>query len=263
MLPQPGHRFGVLHMLDDRLTIFGGSDPVTQENHNKVTTYSNDTNRWYSWYPDMLNKRFKPGVITYHKYVMVMGGHSSPDTIQDTIEVMNYRDELQWREISIKLPHPMFSIKPTISGENAVIVGYSHAGGRNNGHYQIRVEEMISSLDQPLSTGAVSTQWKELSPATHYNTATVPYSNPPVIIGGRSHSKEGAVVTSDIMLYDASKNSLRKVNSMTSVRQFVGVALLNNNTIIVIGGSSHGADVEANMASSVTTVEIGNIVVNN
>ena len=259
MLPQPGHRFGVLHMLDDRLTIFGGTDAVTRKYHNKVTTYNNDTNRWYNCYPDMLNKRFSPGVITYHKYVMVMGGKSSPDIIQDTIEVMDYKDQLQWREVSIKLPNPMWNIKPTISGENVVIVGYSTTGGRGNEHYQIRVEEMISSLDQPLSTGAVSTQWKELSPATHYNTATVPCSNPPVIIVG---SIKG-VATSDVKLYDASKNSWSKVDSLTNLRSNVGIGLLNNNTIIVIGGTSGGVGVEANMASSVTTVEIGNIVVNN
>ena len=190
---------------------------------------------------------------------MVMGGQSGPGTIQDTIEVMDYRDELQWREVSIKLPHPMWAIKPTISGENAVIVGSAQAEGCNNGHYQIRVEEMISSLDQPLSTGALSTKWKELSPATHWNTATVPYSNPLVIIGGDVKG----VTTSDVKPYDAFKKSWSKVGSLTSARNNIGIGLINNNTIIVIGGSSGGVGVEASKASSVTTVEIGNIVVNN
>ena len=263
VLPQPGHRFGVLHMLDDRLTIFGGDDAITIKATNKVTTYNNDTNRWYSCYPDMLNKRYMPGVMTYRKYVMVMGGQSSPDTIQDTIEVMNYRDELQWREISIKLPHPVWAIKPTISGESTVIVGYSTTGGCSSKHYQIRVEEMILSLDQLLSTSALATQWKELSPATHWDTTTLPYSNPPVIIGGGSHASQGSIPTSDISLYDASKNLWSKVDSLTSARSLLGIDLLNNNTIILIGGTSGGVGVEANKSASVTTVEIGNIVVNN
>ena len=67
----------------------------------------------------MLNKRFKPGVITYHNYVIVMGGMSSPgcsstDTIHDSIEVMEYHDDLQWKEISLHLPIPMWAIKPTV-----------------------------------------------------------------------------------------------------------------------------------------------------
>ena len=120
---------------------------------------------------------------------------------------------------------------------------------------------VISSLDQPLSTSTVSTKWKKCSPATHFKTATVPYSNPPVIVGGGS--RDGPIPTSDIMLYDASKKSWRKVDSLTRARKNVGVELLNNSTIIVIGGNPLcDAGVEAAMASSLTIVEIGNIVPN-
>ena len=256
MLPQPGHYFGILHMLDDKLTIFGGRDTATDEVLNKITTYNNDTNSWYSEYPEMLNKRFKPGVITYNNYVIVMGGKSSTDNIHDNIEVMDYHNELQWKNVSVKLPVPMWRIKPTISGDNITIVGYSDAGGRRNGCYQIAIEEI---LDQPLSTSAISNQWKMMSSAPYYDTTTVPYSNPPVIIGGDDVK---GVPICDITLYDSSKNSWSKVDSLTSARCCVGVALLNNNTIIVIGGTRGGDGVEANKACSLTTVEIGNIVVN-
>ena len=259
VLPQPGHYFGILHMLDDTLTIFGGSDPVTREYHNKVTTYNNDTNRWYSEYPDMLNKRFKPGVITYNNYVMVMGGKSSSDNIHDSIEMMNYHNNLQWKNVSVNLPVPMWAIKPTISGDNITIVGYSTATGRNKGYFQIAIEEI---LDQPLSTSATSNQWKIMSSAPHYGTATVPYFNPPVITGGHSHVDQGAVPTSDVCVYDSSKNSWSKVDSLTTARDSVVIGLLNDNTIIVIGGFSGGSDIEGAMACSLTTVEIGNIVLN-
>ena len=259
MLPQPGHRFGVLHMLDDQLTIFGGYDPVTHNALNKVTTYNNDTKTWHRQYPDVLNIRFKPGVITYHNYVIVMGGISSLDTIHDNIEVMEYRHELEWKETSLHLPVPMWAIKPTISGDNIIVVGYSGTEGCNNRHYQITIDEIISSFNQPLSTGAVSTKWKKCSPATHWKTATVPYSNPPVIVGGESREH---IPTSDVMLYDASKKSWRKIDSLTSARQNVGVALLNNRTIILNGGSTEGPGVKEAMASSLTTVEIGYIIPN-
>ena len=259
VLPQPGHYRGILHILDDKLTIFGEQDPVTKKASNKVTTYNNDTNSWCSHYPEMLHKRYLPGVITYNNYVIVMGGKSSPDNIHDNIEVMDYHHELQWKVVSVKLPVPMWAIKPSISGDNITIVGYSTATGRSKGCYQIAIEEI---LNQPLSTSATSNQWKILSPTTYYNTATVPYSNPPVIIGGDSHNNEGSVRTTDVSVYDSSKNSWRKVDSLTSARNNVGVALLNSNSIIVIGGTSGGSDVEGAMACSLTTVEIGNIVVN-
>ena len=258
-LPRPGHRLGVLHMVDDKLTIFGGRDSTTNKHHNKVTTYNSKTNSWYSCYPDMLHNRSKLGVITSADHVIIMGGASSSDTYLDSIEIMNYKHQLQWKEVSVHLPVPMWGIKPTISGDYITIVGYSHSGGRNNGYYQIRVEEIISSLDQPLSTGAVTRQWKELSSLTHWDTATVPYSNPPVIIGGDDNNN---IPTSDVSLYDSFKNSWRKVDSLTSARYCVGVSLLNDHTAIVIGGSRGGVSVEGAMASSLTTVEIGNIVPN-
>ena len=258
VLPQPGHLFGVLHMLDDRLTIFGGQDPATHKSHNKVTTYNNDTNSWYSQYPDMINIRSRPGVITYDNYVIVMGGKNNSDIILDRIEVMEYHDQLQWKEIPVYLPVPMWCFKPTISGDKIIIVGYSTAGGRSNGHYQISTDEIISFLDQPLTTDVVSAKWKMLQ-ATHYDTVTVPNSNPPIIIGG---CNQGLVCTSDVTLYDVSKDSWRKVDSLTNARDYAGVNLINERTLIVIGGTSGGADVKGAMASSLTLVEIGNIVLN-
>ena len=257
-LPRPGHHLGVLHMVDDKLTIFGGTDSITDQFHSKVTNYNSKTNSWYSCYPDMLHSRLKPGVITSDDRVIVMGGKSGPDTYLDSIEVMNYRQQLQWKEVSVHLPVPMFAIKPTISGDYIIIVGYS-SDHRYSTVCQTTTQEVILSLDQPLSTVAVTRQWQELSAATDWNTVTVPYSNPPVIISG---SDVNDVCTSDVSLYDSSKNSWRKVDSLTSARDCVGVALLNSNTIIVIGGTSGGVGVEAAMASSLTTVEIGNIVPN-
>ena len=260
-LPRPGHDLGVIHMVDDKLTIFGGADPTTNEYLNKVTTYNSKINSWYSHFPNMLHKRDKPGVVTSHDYVIVMGGKSSPDTILDNMEVMNYH-HLQWREVSAHLPVPMYCIKPTISGDNIIIVGYTHPGGRNNGCYQILIEELILSFDQSLTPGAVPVQWKKFSATTHWDTVTIPYSNPPVIIGGCNHSNQGGARTSDISLYDMHTNLWRKVDSLTSSRDFVGVALLNSHKIIVIGGTSGGVDVEAAKASSLSTVEIGTITPN-
>ena len=260
-LPRPGHRLGVIHMVDNKLTIFGGREPVTNNPHNKVTTYSSKTNSWYSCYPNMLHNRHKPGIITSYDHVIVMGGKSTVDTDHDNIEVMNYH-QLQWKEICVHLPIPMWHFRPTITGDYITIVGYNTAVSRYTKCYQIPVQDIMSSLDQSLSPGAVTSQWKELSSAPHYDTVTVPYSNPPVIIGGKSPSSQGGAPTSNVSIYDSSNNSWRKMDSLTNARIAVGVSLINNNTIIIIGGSTKGGSVKAAMSSSLTLVEIGNIVAN-
>ena len=261
-LPRPGHCLGVIHMVDDKLTIFGGRDPVTNNRHNKVTTYNSKTNSWYRCYPNMLYNRSKPGVTTSHYHVIVMGGKSTDDIIHDNIEVMNYH-QLQWKEICVHLPAPMWAISPTITGDYITIIGYYDATSRYNGYYQLPVQDIMSSLDQPLSTGAVTSQWKELSPAPHWKTVTVPYSNPAVIIGGHSHSSQGSAPTSNVSIYDSSNNSWRKVDSLTSARSNAGISLINSNIVIIIGGCTKGVGgVEAAMSSSLTLVEIGNIAAN-
>ena len=260
-LPRPGHRLGVLHMVDGKLTIFGGRDSTTDEFHNKVTTYNSKTNSWYSHFPNMIYNRSKPGVVTSHDYVIVMGGGSSLDTGLDNMEVMNYH-HLQWREVSAHLPVPMWAIKPTISGDNIIIVGYSYSRGCYTRYYQIPTEQLILSFDQSLSPGAVPVQWKKLSAATHWNTVTIPYSNPPVIIGGCNHVNQGGAPISDVSMYDMHNNSWRKVDSLTSARKNIGVSLLNSNTIITIGGNTQGGSAEAAMSSCLTIVEIGTIVPN-
>ena len=256
MLPKSGHRRGVLQMLDGNLTIFGGDNPYTKEILNKVTTYNTFRSQWIKYYPNMLNKRFKPGILTYQGYVIVMGGKSGRHAIYSSIEVMDYQKHRRWNEVLLCLPVPMWNIKPVISGESIVIVGYSGKEDRSNACYQIAVKEVLSS--RLIFSAFKVSQW---SKPPYYEATAVPYSNPIVIIGGINHAYySNSDATSSVTLYDASKNSWRKVDSLTSGRDCVGVGLIDNNTIIIIGGTGWGYGVKNAKLSSLTTVEIGTIV---
>ena len=257
MLPPPGQRKGILHMVDNKLTIFGGEDSFTNELLSKVTTFNSDTNKWYSHYPDMLNTRHMPGVLTYNNYVIVMGGSHGPSYIHDTIEILDFRHDLQWKEVPTRLPAPMWNFKPTISSNNITIVGFSTIGGRDKRFFQIAVEEIIgNSQYHPFSHMTSFRRWRELPYPAHWETATIPCSNPPIIIGGRE--SRGAI--SDIFLYNASVNFWRKVGSLKSPRNFAAVALLSSDTIIVIGGCTDGSSIQISKATSLATVQIGKIV---
>ena len=221
VLPQPGHRFGILYMLDDKLTIFGGIDPVEARAINKVTTYISSTRCWYSFYPDMLHARFKPGVVTYRNYVIVMGGSVSEKELLDSIEIMNYHNDLRWKEASIRLPVPMWVVRSTISDNSITIIGFGAIKGNASDFFQIAAEEIILSLTQPFFTTGTFLQWKHVTRATYFDTTTIPGSYPPVIIGG---SDVNNFTTSDIMLYDITKDMWRKVDMLTSARRDVGIA---------------------------------------
>ena len=253
-LPRPGHRLGVIHMIGDKLAILGGRDPGTDKIHNKVTTYNSKTSIWSKHFPDMLNIRLKPGVLTYNDYVIVLGGMSGQDTIHDNIEIMNYRDEqMQWKEVHLRLPVSMWGIKPTMSGKYITIVGYNTAKGYTSSCYQIPVDNIISSC---LTQSNGTQLWKKFSSAPRSFTAIVPNSNPPVIIGGSN--RKG--LTSGVGIYNNSKESWKKVDSMTTARKHVGLGLLNNTTVILVGGTTNVGDTDTAKSSSLATVEIGGIV---
>ena len=104
-----------------------------------------------------------------------------------------------------------------------MVGGRTAVTSQTNKHYQIPLQQ---SCDQPFFACATSTQWK-LSAVTHFDTAIISYSNPAVIVSGKDIN---GIEECDVTLYDDVKKSWRKVDSLTSAREHVGVALLNNST---------------------------------
>ena len=92
-------------------------------------------------------------------------------------------------------------------------------------------------------------KWTEVTATDHFGIALVPYSSPPVVVGGED--KTGTILTADIKMYDKSKKSWKKIGSISSARSSVAVAMLTayNNAMIVFGGYT-----KANAKSSILTV---------
>jgi len=255
VLSLPGHYLGTLCMVGQNLSIFGGLDLAERKYLKRVSTYHTRDNKWSKCYPDMIHFRYKSGVVTYREYVIVLGGESSSHRYLHSIEVLNWQlhPQSQWREVATHLPVPMWAVTPTISDNDLLIVGYNHAGGCSKGSYQIPIASVTTSR-------LVASDWKELPPAPYWKTATVPYSNPPLIIGGESYDNQRSAATADICAYDKSKNSWTKVCSLKSARSCVGIQTISSHAIIVIGGTKVGSDAEEAEASSLSIVEMGHLV---
>ena len=247
-LPPPGHYYGILQMIDGKLTVIGGRDNVTKKRTNKVTTYIN--NRWTDHFPNLLRARNKPGVVSHSEYVIVAGGRRDEDTINDNIEILNTTQPSHWMMSTILLPEPMAAIYPTISDNKIIIVGYSISTGRTNRVYQLPVDIITSST----TTSNQPVQWMKLPSAPHNDTITIPNSHPPVIMGGHDLHY---VTTSDVAMLDESTNKWNTVSSLSSPRFNVAVVPIDSDTILVLGGCTGGEDVAGAKAHSITTVEKG------
>ena len=255
-LPPPGHYRGILQILNDKLTVIGGRDNATNEVTNKVSTFNNNSNNWVKHFPNLLQPRSEPAVLTHENRVIVLGGAINNDNIHDDIEVLNLTQPLQWTKSNIKLPKPMWAISLTTSHDQLYIVGYNSSRGRSSKAYQIPVDSIISSTDHSPTSGQ-SVEWATLPSAPHYNTALLPHSYPLVIIGG---SDIQGVSTSDIAILDITKNKWDKLASLHSTRICVAVVPISHDSILVIGGTKDDDGVEASCTVEKGTVSVSHTV---
>ena len=248
-LPPPGQHMGRLVVINSKLTVIGGRDNTTSKRTNKVTTYNN--NSWNNIYPNMIKARVKPGAVVQLDYVIVAGGGIADKTFSDDIELLNYKQSSHWVIARMKLPEPMWIPSLTISDNLLYIVGYSRATDRINAAYKLSIDIITSPTNQPTSN-----HWTELPPAPHYNTAIIPNTSPPVIIGGYDIQY---VTTADIRVLDVPNNSWKKIASLTSQRSCTAVVPINLDSILVIGGFTCGGSIEEAMKHSITRVEKGSV----
>ena len=248
-LPPPGQYMGRLVVINSKLTVIGGGDSTTMKNTNKVTTYNN--NSWKNIYPNMIKARGKPGAVVHLDYVIVAGGEIADETFSDDIELLDYKLSSHWVIAKMKLPEPMWIPSLTISDNLLYIVGYDIATGRTRAAYKLSIDIITSPADQ-----LTSNHWTKLPSAPHYNTAIIPNTSPPVIIGGEDIQ---GVPIADIRMLDVPNNSWKKIASLTSPRASTAIVPINLDSILVIGGDTGGRGVEEAKKHSITRVEKGSV----
>jgi len=90
-----------------------------------ITTKSPPTttlNSWTSYYPNMIQKRFKPGVVTHGDHVIVIGGlyERVSRKFHDSTEMMNWRQKSTCREVLTKQTHQQYTFN-THTHTNVII----------------------------------------------------------------------------------------------------------------------------------------------
>ncbi|XP_065908240.1 uncharacterized protein [Dysidea avara] len=256
-LPPSGHFYGVPHIIGGKLAIIGGMLSATKKRTNKVSTFDEISQTWKSHYPDLLSVRCQPGVVTHLEHTIVAGGEKYVNcnvVVQDDVEVLNWMEKSRWQKVSINLPVPMRAFTPIITDDHLLIVDYTAANLKSDKTaYKILVDDIIRSGDQK-QTSDIPTKWITMTEATHYKTALVPSSSPPMVVGGQDQS---GTKTSNIKMYDDSSKSWKNISSLSSARSEVAIAAVNNNAIIVIGGTTKGGSVDNALSSHLTAVELG------
>ena len=96
-------------------------------------------------------------------------------------------------------------------------------------------------------------QWTTMPSTSHYKTATIPNSYPPVIIGG--DDLQGIPTAGIAML----KQSWSTVASLSSPRLGVAVVPINSEFILIVEGTKGGKSIPEYKTRSITTAQKGTV----
>ena len=252
-LPTPDHYYAIPHIIGGKLTLIGGRLFGTKKMTNKVSTFDQTKQLWVSHYPNLLSVKVKPGVVTHMEYAIVAGGAKGQDApvAVDSIEILNWVENAQWRKVSIRLPVPMFVPRVIVSNDKVFVVGYINAKVDPDKHvYELPVAVITNVADQ---RRASTRSWVELGKTTHWHTSAVTGLSSLMVVGG---SNATGTTTEDIEMYDTSTQKWRKIDSLSSARHSAAVTAINNNAIIIFGGCTSVPDVKT---TSLTVVELGQV----
>ena len=152
----------------------------------------------------------------------------------------------------------MWAINATTCNQSFIIAGYTRADSyASNGTFIISMDSLVGADQQSLtsSTSEDDNKWSELCNTPYWSTAIVPNTSPPVIIGGQDN--QGKTVN-NISLYDDSSDSWRTVSPLPISCAQATVATIND-VIIVAGGYTDNNTMETAIATTLTSVVLGQL----
>ena len=247
--------------INSKLVLIGGREAASGGVTNLVSTWTGQ--EWQQDLPLMPTKRFRPGVTTYHTFVVVAGGLAEDEqTLLSSIDILNITTHQWWTLTNLQLPQPMFAIQCTISSAHLCVtnarISYDVATGAStsvNGVWQLPV----TALEKVLTPGDDVTphQWTNVAPIPYFNSAILQDTAHIVAVGGNDKSGNNpGEPKSDIFVYNPDRDVWSKVGQLGVPCAYCAVVSLSKTSFIVCGGCTDPRDPRNTLLSSVEVVHV-------
>ena len=243
--------------IDSKLVLIGGYEAASKGVTNLVSTWTGQ--EWQQDLPPMPTKRFRPGVTTYHTFVLVAGGMAEDNqSLLSSIDILNITTRQWWTPANLQLPQPMYRMQCTVSSAHLCVAsGYiSYDVAANTRTTDRHVWQLpVTALEKVLIPGddETSHQWTKVAPTPYFNSVILQDTAHIVAVGRDDNSGEPK---SDIFVYNPDSDVWSKVGQLGVPRARCSVVSLSRTSFIVCGGYTDRKDPRNTLLSSVELVHV-------
>ena len=255
-LPHSPQCFSQGVAINSKLVLIGGCEAASEGVTNLVSTWTGQ--EWQQDLPLMPTKRVRPGVTTYHTFVVVAGGVAEDkQTLLSSIDILNITTRQWWTLTNFQLPRPMYSMQCTISSAHLCVASadISLDAATGTGTTVKDVWQLpVTALEKVLFPGDDVTphQWTKVAPTPYCYSAILQDTAHIVAVGGDDNSYEPK---SDIIVYNPDRDVWSKVGQLGVPRVRCAVVSLSRTSFIVCGGCTDARD-RKTLLSSVEVVHV-------
>ena len=243
--------------INSKLVLIGGREAASDGVTNLVSTWTGQ--EWQQDLPLMPTKRLRPGVTTYHTFVVVAGGLAEDEqTLLSSIDILNITTRQWWTLANLQLPQPMFRMQCTISSAHLCVASacISYDVTTDTDTTVTDVWQLpVTALEKVLIPGDDDTphQWTKVAPTPYYDSAILQDTAHIVAVGGDDSLDKP---TPDIFVYNPDRDVWSEVGQLGVPRACCAVVSLSRTSFIVCGGFTDTRDPRNTLLSSVEVVHV-------
>ena len=245
-LPNSPVEFCPLVIINNLLTLVGGNPHCdTLTNQLFSLTGEGSGRRWTEEFPPMPTKRQGTTALCTGTALIVAGGRDKDMLTLQAVEVLN-TETLQW-STAADLPQPLTFAPAAVCGDHVYIMGESKMYACSESVFTLIHKSFLARLWNR-HTGV----WKKIAAPPVVETTCVSIHGRLLAIGGKGSDKQP---TTAIHMYTPTTDSWEVISHMGTPRWNCIAAVLPDNQLMVIGGSTVGYAALATDSTEFATLE--------
>ena len=246
-LPPLDYQYYGMTAHNSQLVVVGGMHHSTHKKTNELSVWDTERSVWTHPYPPMTIPSSGSSVISYDRFIIVVGGRGEDCKCLARVQVLDTTNR-RWYQTT-PLPEPCVHLTSCVIGNMVYLLGgwIRDVWTQNEHVFSVSLDKLISNALSP-STGATPSPWSTLEDLPVKLSTALALQGSLLAVGGLGSSA--------IHAYQPSSKSWVKVGDLPREQWGFGCAILPNGELLVAGG---GYEEKGRLAFSSNRVDIATI----